>query len=61
MLPGNKVLVVQHTALYFHDLILLNRWTGYDRVPNSARPKQESLKRKSQQKTREAKYSKHKN
>ena len=36
MLLGNEVPVVQHTTLYFHDLILLNRWKEYGRVPNSA-------------------------
>lgn len=48
MLLGNEVPVVQHTTLYFHDLILLNRRKEYGRVPNSARPEQE-LKKKSKQ------------
>ena len=47
MLLGNEVPVVQHTTLYFHDLILLNKWKEYGRVPNSARPEQEFKKKKS--------------
>lgn len=46
MLLGNEVPVVQHTTLYFHDLILLNRWKEYGRVPNSAGPEQEFKKKK---------------
>ena len=50
MLLGNEVPVVQHTTLYFHDLILLNRWKEYGRVPNSARPEQEFKKIKKSKK-----------
>lgn len=45
-LLGNEALVVQHTTLYFHYLILLNKQKEYSRVPNSARPEQQ-LKKKS--------------
>ena len=59
MLLGNEVPVVQHTTLYFHDLILLNKWKEYGRVPNSARPEQEFKKKKKfkNNNTRETKHS----